>query len=40
MLTSKNPLKNDLITEEVIEKKIELSKIKSDSSLDDASLEI
>ena len=33
-------LKNDLITEEVIEKKIELSKIKSDSSLDDASLEI
>jgi len=32
--------KKDLITEEVIEKKIELSKIKSDSSLDDASIEI
>ncbi|MEC7837861.1 MAG: peptide deformylase [Chloroflexota bacterium] len=34
------PTKNDLSMCEVIEKKIELSKIKSDSSLDDASLEI
>ena len=39
-ISKDNASKDDLSMCEVIEKKIELSKIKSDSSLDDASLEV